>query len=143
MLLLATLRYSLVCIIAYLYQSVEWPSLVCYDYDVTKVCSILPDFLLQTLVQARFNGFGVGWKLRLMFGSNLMPKPKRWFWSYDCPHFCTLFLNKINSNSLLLLYYYLVISATTVVSLPFAKMKNLTGKCISVYNSIYIRTVSS
>ena len=24
----------------YLYQSVEWPSLVCYDYDVTKVCRV-------------------------------------------------------------------------------------------------------
>ena len=43
--------YSLVCLIAYLYQSVEWPSLVCYDYDVTKVCSIdrlpITDFSLN------------------------------------------------------------------------------------------------
>jgi len=30
----------LICLIPYTHQSIEWPSLVCYDYNVTKVCSI-------------------------------------------------------------------------------------------------------
>ena len=45
--------YSLVCPIAYLYQSDEWPSLVFYDYDVTKVCSV--DRLPITQSQNRTN----------------------------------------------------------------------------------------
>ena len=49
--------YSLVCLIAYLYQSVEWPSLVCYDYDVTKVCSVdrlpITDFSRDSLGQGK------------------------------------------------------------------------------------------
>ena len=55
--------YLLVCLTPYMHQSIEWPSLVYYDYDFTKVCSV--DKLPIT-------GFSFG--IKMMVKSNAVEK---------------------------------------------------------------------